>query len=257
MLGRPVATVRQRCEVMSKRERTRGAAVLTAAMISGEAIFGAGCGSDPMRQSRRSSSTALDPSAFAEDRGKPRCADRSHLAHFFPPGTSLGSAEPAWLQPNRTNENEEFLRGWYSRILLTMNEPSLSCGGSSSQQYRFLMVPSWGRPTAVRVAISGSAATIDVVALSVANNREVGPIAVAKERALSSQETASLLDILEQAHFWSTATRDERLGTDGSRWVVEGRLGATYHVVDRWSPDQGPFHRLCSTFAHLGGVRAN
>ncbi len=38
----------------------------------------------------------------------------------------------------------------------------------------------------------------------------------------------------------------EVLGTDGSRWILEGKKGQRYQVLDRWSPsEKSKYYQVC------------
>jgi hypothetical protein len=49
-------------------------------------------------------------------------------------------------------------------------------------------------------------------------------------------------------------TEGEVEGEDGANWVLEGRRGNAYHVVHRWSADDGPFREACLTLLRVAGL---
>ena len=42
---------------------------------------------------------------------------------------------------------------------------------------------------------------------------------------------------------------------DGAQWIVEVREGARYHVVDRWSPDEGRIYEIGRHLMSLSGEK--
>lgn len=175
------------------------------------------------------------------------CIDRDSLAHFFPAGSLFPGEGSAKL--------DELFSSWYSRVLTTMAEPSLSCGRVDIETYRFLMIPTWGPPAAVRIAFGVRGALLTARLLSGLGGYDVGHLERSAQRVLFWAEREALLRAIERADFWRMRVRDpERLGVDGSQWILEGRSASRYHVVDRWSPHSGEFHELGTLFARLGGV---
>ena len=43
-------------------------------------------------------------------------------------------------------------------------------------------------------------------------------------------------------------------GLDGAQWIVEGRRGGDYHVVDRWTPREGVYRDAGLAFLKLAGI---
>jgi len=63
--------------------------------------------------------------------------------------------------------------------------------------------------------------------------------------------------------FWTTEPTplpNGAIGVDGARWILEGRHGRQYHVVDWWSPQEsaesveGAYRRLFLEILSLGTV---
>jgi hypothetical protein len=66
------------------------------------------------------------------------------------------------------------------------------------------------------------------------------------------------LELLQKADFWNLATEQQEsnvVGVDGAQWIMEGVTGGRYHVVDRWSPGEGPFRKAALFLAiNLGDL---
>ena len=175
-------------------------------------------------------------------------ADCSSLdaAEFFFPMSALGERLPDFDQ-------DAFRRRWYSSHLRAMAEPSLSCGVSPGESYRFLWLRTFGRPIAVRVEI-GRSNTLTAVELDGAGGYQPGKISRRVQRQLSADEWKTLSDALKATDFWKMPGRDSDRGLDGAQWIMEGRSGHDYHVVDRWSPKAGAYRDLCLMLVKLSGL---
>jgi len=166
---------------------------------------------------------------------------------FFPKG-SLGPAEGRF-------DRDEFRRTWYSKHLHAMSEPSLSCGDGHGDSYRFLWLRTFHAPIAVRVDRTPEKATLSAVQLSGAGGYDPGSVVDRTTRELSAQDVDTLRGAIGKADFWQLPSREPSMGADGAQWIIEGRSGAQYHVVDRWSPKAGPFQDLAMRFLSLARLQ--
>ncbi len=173
----------------------------------------------------------------------PECPTNMSEMFFFPQGT-FGPTEGRFDQ-------DEFRRTWYSKHLRAMNEPSLSCGDTNGDSYRFLWLRTFHAPIAVRIDRTPEKSTISAVQLSGAGGYDPGSIADRTTRDLSAQNVDSLLAAFDTADFWHLPSWKTSMGADGAQWIVEARSRGQYHVVDRWSPKAGPFQDLANRFLSL------
>jgi hypothetical protein len=148
--------------------------------------------------------------------------------------------------------SDEFRSQWYSKNLQAMGEPSLSCRVSSSEGYRFLWLRTWGHPVAIRVDVAGNRRLLTATELDGAGGYGPGKALRQSARELTDGEWRRISSALKRSDFWATPTTEHQLGFDGARWVLEGRSGTRYHVVDRWSPTHGPFRDLCLLLQQMG-----
>jgi hypothetical protein len=166
-------------------------------------------------------------------------------AFYFPAGSLTEAADASDL--------DAFRRGWYSRALHAMGEPSLSCGTSGPESYRFLWLRTWGRPVAVR--FRADAAALDVVELDGAGGYDPGKVLRKASEHLGPADSAALRSALEAAAIWSMPPESTRMGLDGAQWILEARREGEYRVIDRWSPEPGPFRALCELLIRQAGVQ--
>lgn len=173
------------------------------------------------------------------------CPPRNEVAYYFPPRT---------LDP-QDDWADGFSGQWYGSLLYKAREPSLSCGEREGTTYRFLYLPTWGPALVVRVDLTAGQAVLHAVELTGHAGFHLGEAACQVARPLAPGEVHHLLMALDRAQFWELPTKEEgMLGCDGTTWVVEGRSGNDYHVVDRWEPD-GPFGELGEVFLTLARYR--
>jgi hypothetical protein len=75
-----------------------------------------------------------------------------------------------------------------------------------------------------------------------------------RSRRLSTAEWGEFLACLHKADFWSLPGEGGDFGLDGMTWAISGRHGKRCHSAARWSPRDGAFLELGSTFLRLAGV---
>ena len=165
-------------------------------------------------------------------------------AEFFFPQRVLGERLPQF-------DEDAFTREWYSKHLRAMAEPSLSCGQSSGESYRFLWLRTWGRPIAVRIE-TGPSNTLTAVELDGAGGYEPGKVSRRVQRPLNGDEWKTLSHALKTTGFWKMPGRLPNHGFDGARWIL--RSERDYHVVDRWSPATGAYREFCLMLVKLAGL---
>jgi hypothetical protein len=102
-----------------------------------------------------------------------------------------------------------------------------------------------------------AAVNVTAVELDGAGAYAQGNIARRVERELNLAQWAALTDAIERLGFWRlpTAAAEDRGGLDGSQWIIEGRTGATYHVVDRWSSRSGSYRDVGLLFLETAGLK--
>ena len=152
-------------------------------------------------------------------------------AQFFPIGL-FGNGD--WKQV------DEFVRGWYSYHLSAMQEPPLSCGKSQAQEsYRFVWLRTFDNPIAVRVNRFGKDVHLEAVVLNGQGGYDAGQVSQRVSKRLAFEQWEELLIEAEAADFWHLPATADDQGFDGAQWIIEGRKGDRYHLVDRWSGSDG------------------
>ena len=169
------------------------------------------------------------------------CPSKSDGEYYFPNG-ALNQAD---------ERSDTFIRGWYSSQLTAMAEPSLSCGLRPGQEYRFTWLRTFHHPVVVRVSQNQGRVSLTAIELNGAGGYEPGKVLRRKEATLSNAQFRDLQAALAGASFWSIPTTEENSGLDGAEWIVEASDNGRYHVVVRWSPNDGPIHALGMQFLKI------
>lgn len=164
---------------------------------------------------------------------------------FFPPKV-LAQDQPG----------NQFRNNWYSKHLRAMKEePLYSPDGEWVESYRFLWLRSFHNPVAVRIWKCGSVRFVSVKELDGAGGYEPGKLKLERKRELTPDEWREFMRYLEDSCYWQLPTRDDSIGFDGAQWIFEAVKGGRYHVVDRWTPQNGSYRELCLYALKLSGLK--
>jgi len=66
-------------------------------------------------------------------------------------------------------------------------------------------------------------------------------------REVNVRDVRHILDLIESMGFWqmpSEPARSDTVGLDGAQRILEASSHSVYHVIDRWSPQDGPLREL-------------
>ena len=140
----------------------------------------------------------------------------------------------------------------YARYLGELHEPDLRAPRDTGEMYRALWLRSFHEPVSVRIFSKGEKYVVVTVQGSRRDSTEL---------AARAWNTLHLRNAMRD--FWTTEPiplPDGVIGADGARWILEGRHGRQYHVVDWWSPQEraegveGGYRRLFLEILSLGSV---
>ncbi len=74
-----------------------------------------------------------------------------------------------------------------------------------------------------------------------AGGYEPGQLVLSDTSTLTREQTSWFLGNNEENKFRDMARVDKsRMGTDGAEWIFEGEKNGSYHILNRWSPDDEP-----------------
>lgn len=169
--------------------------------------------------------------AFAGERQP----DAGGNAEYFPPGAFHSDHE----------ELDRFVREWYSKILMLLEEPSLleRPVPDETPVLRFTYIPTWSPPAAFRAYAKGGAHFLAVKFADGQGGYDPGKLAIDRVIELSAQTFEALQAAFRAAPVCGAAP-DVALGFGGSEWIFEISGADGYCVTDRWYPMRGPYHDL-------------
>jgi hypothetical protein len=168
-----------------------------------------------------------------------RCGSASEGDLFFPRG----------VFSNRSADER------YSKILRSINEPSLSCGHDAIEAYRLVWIHVFqASPTIVRIQRSDSGGTLVAYQLS---GDEALELVKHTERQLTISEWQKLSGLIKESEFWSPLPpRAEKPAMlDPDTVFIEGRNAGSYNVLLPWSAVRdGALNRMTRQFLVLAGL---
>jgi hypothetical protein len=170
---------------------------------------------------------------FAQ-RVRPQCPPSSGYDFFFPTESAPSAA-------------------WYSRYLAAAGAPSLSCGDTPREGYRFLRIPSFR--SAVVISVFRLNTGWSVEALEFADSkRDRWTVAKRTTRALTEGQIQELRGALRQAEFWTRTAWYSPEVNDATSLIIEGRENSAYRVVGMVGTNDPAFDGACTAFVQLAGV---
>lgn len=197
-----------------------------------------------------------------EDRGV-AFADKAGIPvsrRYFPPA----SEQPKVVCDNGRGSKaepivDEFEDRWFSRHLAAAREPSIYLLAqqpkpSGLSALRFTWLRTFHSPVVIRAEERGEGSYWLVAKeLSGAGGYDPGNIKRSMERKLSRDEMQRLRQLLARNLFFQLRSKDCALGCDGSVWIFESLDQQGYHLLTRWSPDDGPVREVGEFMLTLTG----
>ena len=146
---------------------------------------------------------------------------------------------PGEIDSGRT-QVDQFVRSWYSKHLLAMNEPSLlPVPDKTGETYRFLWLRTFHHPIAVRLELIGDNPSLHRVELDGAGGYEPGSVLLSDDVPLERAAWSGFVAKLNESGFWELPSSESTAGIDGAQWIFEGRQGDRRKFLHRWSPRSG------------------
>ncbi|WP_207532986.1 hypothetical protein [Desertivirga arenae] len=132
---------------------------------------------------------------------------------------------------------DTFRNQWYSEMLFSLKEPVLYNYKGDKEIYRFTWLRTFHHPVAVRLEKEGEEIKLFLKVCDGAGGYKPGTLLNDKCLAITVDSFSKLKKKIDKADFWKQPTlSEERLGTDGSEWIIEGIKDNNYHLVRRWTP---------------------
>ncbi|NIT03983.1 hypothetical protein GTO10_03580 [Candidatus Saccharibacteria bacterium] len=117
-------------------------------------------------------------------------------------------------------------------------------GNEENRVYRFLWLRSFHVPIAIRLTVDSSGAgSLTTKMLSGAGGYCPGILIKDETITVMKEDVREFISLLQKANYWELPTNKKVLGLDGAEWIIEGVNGGRYHVVNRWTPEEGEFRK--------------
>ncbi len=138
------------------------------------------------------------------------------------------------------NESDDSVQNWYSGHLRSMKEEPL-IEYSQDVVFRFTWLPTFHPPMAFRLEKNNAG---EYVLYSKRTNGaggyDPGQLNYNTKKVIRESEALELLVKIEnECNFWNLPIVEKQHGFDGSQWIFEYKKLQQYHVVDRWTPENG------------------
>lgn len=141
----------------------------------------------------------------------------------------------------------------YSRHLLALDEPVLS-DALPTKIYRFTYLRTFDNPIVIGLVNSNDTITIYWKVADGAGGYEPGNISESRTKQLTINDWNNFENKINAMKFWSLPSVEKGLlGTDGSQWILEGKILGQYHVVDRRGG--GKIASVCKDLIELTGLK--
>jgi len=140
----------------------------------------------------------------------------------------------------------DFPPKWYERDLTALKEPSLweSAKAHKTQSYRFLWLRSFHHAISIRIDLNEDGTSSLVCKIAGGATGRPGKLIKNRSFSLNQMQTSRFLEHVERSKFWKLPPVLDDGGVDGAQWIMEGVRYGDYHVVDRWSPQNGEIRSL-------------
>jgi hypothetical protein len=143
---------------------------------------------------------------------------------------------------------------WYGKSLERMREPRLPglAKDVNAEVYRIMILPTWGKPIAVRVQRHGELYSLSARRLDGQGGYDPGKLVESKNSELSAEDSKTLEQLIQKVSFFQLPSDDDVFGHDVDEWIIEGVSQGKYHVVVRWCADSyDPEKRKLTAFLAL------
>jgi hypothetical protein len=125
----------------------------------------------------------------------------------------------------------------YSEQLTALNEPVIYVDRTHFRVFRFIWLRSADHPIAIRLTKQDNEYILYWKEADGTGEGKPGKLITDKQKVISGSNYGTFRKLLKQVNTCKLDTgRYIPAGTQGSQWIVEGKEGGIYEVVDMWSP---------------------
>jgi len=152
----------------------------------------------------------------------------------------VGSALLASGQEKSQTTNNNY----YEQQLQALKETSIGNLRSDgvTQSYRLLWLRTFHHPVVVRVdVLPDGSGRVRIKETSGQGGYAPGKLIKNDTRKLTELETQWFVERMRESGFWNLPSTEKQpeneITLDGATWVVEGKKGSEYHLLERYAPE--------------------
>ncbi len=156
------------------------------------------------------------------------------------------------------DSSNSFVNKWYSKHLTALKEPSIyeQKNDEGVLLFRFLWLRTFHHPISIRLEIQKDGTGLLFVKMtSGAGGYEPGKIKKSYNKKIDKEGVSKFLELLINEGFWELPCRDDSMGLDGAQWIIEALSEGRYHLVDRWTPEEGSVRKIGLYLLKLSKLR--
>ncbi len=130
---------------------------------------------------------------------------------------------------------------WRTKFLTRFRElPLEESTANVDETYRLIWIPTFHKPTVIRIWRSGENYYIVTKRLNRnKNNLIIGNLKFDQTRSLTAEEWHNFVSLVNQSCFWNIPSNiKEPIPVDGASWTFEGVKNGQHHFVDRIFPSE-------------------
>lgn len=179
---------------------------------------------------------------------------------YYFPLQSFGEIPNNWQTDYTVNlirelDLAEFVVSWYSGQLKAMDEPVLK-DIQNGEVYRFTWLRTFHNPITIRLTKKENEINLTWKQCDGAGGYSPGKLTIDKSKKLSQNDWETFLNMLREIDYWNLPTNEpDVMGCDGAQWILEGVNEGRYHVVDRWTPRNTDFSKVCMYLLDLTNLK--
>ena len=161
---------------------------------------------------------------------------------------------PDKIFSDKSNVNA-LINQWFGEQLLALEELPLYPAETGIEVYRFTWLRSFHKAMSFRLTITpAGTGQLSVTRTNGAGGYDPGSIDLKKNVEIQNSDVEALRNGLKDMGFWLMPAKEETRGMDGAEWLLESVSGGLYHLVVRWSPQDGKFRDWAMSLMILGNV---
>ena len=132
-----------------------------------------------------------------------------------------------------------------SELFLVAHETSLRHPQIKTTTFRLLWSPSFDDIWIVRLdTLPDQSGRLTIKVIGGRGSKHAGELIRVEEKLLSAATISTFLGMPAVKDFWTLAPGGRQSGCDGADWLLEGVRRSKYHVVNQWSPAEGPVREI-------------